>query len=402
MVDTLRDDLEKAFEENEDDAAAARSAATASDDDASKTTVPEPDAADKSDAKTEKADPKTEPKTEPAKAPGAKATGKADGADPKFSYRDPPARWSKEAKEAWAKAFGDLDPANPTHKQIGTLRDMMFQRQEEAERTLQERETELTTKLKEFDGLVKVMAPHVPGIRSMGQEPEAFLGNLLQINRFATDRPDEFVKWFIEQRQLDPAKLFGSAQRAAPGSPEGDDDDPLGLIPKRYKDALSIVPQLQQTIAALQQQVGTVGQQFGTFQQQAQQAQRTQAGTYIQQWSSATDEGGNPMRPHYANQAVREEMIRLIDSGIETDLDKAYDRAVWAIPETREHVLNSQSARAAAERERKAREEASRKRNAAVSINGRSPTVAPSSGGDASGLDLRGALSKAWDDVVSG
>jgi DNA-binding transcriptional regulator/RsmH inhibitor MraZ len=382
--DDLRSQLENAFSDVDDDLQS----------------TPKDDAADKSDDKPADPAPKTAAPADKSDKPAPKSDDKSDDGKPKYSYREPPSRWSKEAKEEWARAFGALDPANPTHKQIGALRDMMVQRANETEADFEKRTAEVTEKAQKLEAVERVLSPYRAAIEQSGSTVEKELGDLLQLNTFATTRPEDFVKWFVGARGLDPAKLFGAATAApsaTPGAGTDEDDDPLGIIPPRYKQALSAIPALQAEIQRLQQGYQQVGTHLQTWQTQNWQQQTSQAASYIDTWSKEADAGGNLLRPHFANPTVKAEIQRLIESKVETDLTRAYDRAVWSIPEVRQQILDSQHAASVAERERAARENAARKRGAAVSIPASGGNVAPVVGGNASEKSLRELLMANWD-----
>ena len=91
---------------------------------------------------------------------------------------------------------------------------------------------------------------------------------------------------------------------------------------------------MQQQIAQLQ---GTIQNQ----QQQAQNMQKQEVQTLIDNFQTAKDEDGNLKHPHF--EAVQNQMAALVGSGQAKDIAEAYDMAVFANPSTRAKVLEEQA-----------------------------------------------------------
>lgn len=151
---------------------------------------------------------------------------------------------------------------------------------------------------------------------------------------------------------------------------------------KHYQDLQPWVQGLQQrpkeTIQALAKQYGVepdsleadeyvdpdtkalkeeITQLKGYLNQQAQVQQQTQQQTYqqqIQEFASASDEGGNPKHPHF--ETVRNEMSRLLSGGLAQTMDEAYEQAVYLRPDLRDQ-LTQQTVEAKLAQERKQRED---------------------------------------------
>lgn len=96
--------------------------------------------------------------------------------------------------------------------------------------------------------------------------------------------------------------------------------------------------------------------------------------------------------PHF--EEVRGEMAKLIEAGIATDLQDAYERAVWLNPGVREKVQGEVAEKAAKEKEAKAREQAEKARKASGSVTG-APGLAGNGGSQAPAPTLRGELERA-------
>ncbi|MCH2458987.1 MAG: hypothetical protein MK186_13180 [Henriciella sp.] len=72
--------------------------------------------------------------------------------------------------------------------------------------------------------------------------------------------------------------------------------------------------------------------------------------------------------PHFDD--VRVEMGRLIEAGIAKDMDDAYERAIWSVPDVRQKVQAEAAEKTAKEREAKAREQAEKAKRASGSVTG--------------------------------
>lgn len=395
---SLREELEAAFETDDD---SQKSTKRIEDDEDTISGGSDPAKEAETDSKDKPAEPAKTGK-EPGKEPAKEAAKDAD--KPKVSFREPPSRWSKEAKELWAKTFAALDDKNPTHKQIGQLRDMIFERNAEMEADYTRKTQEVANERKRLEGVMSLIEPRRAAIEQMGSTVEKELGTLLQLNDYAAQRPYEFLQWFVSTRQLDPAAIAQAvglqAGKQQQQQSQPDDDDPLGIIPQKYKDALAALPQLQATIQGMQQQLGQVGSQWQGFQAQQQQAQLSQVQDYLRNWINEKDDAGNPKRPFYND--VKGDMIAMLEKGIARDYDHAYAMAVAGRPDISQKLRDSEHAARIAEQERRNRERVSRKEAAGASVFG-----GPASGQGAprpregQGDSLRAILESAWDENVS-
>lgn len=129
--------------------------------------------------------------------------------------------------------------------------------------------------------------------------------------------------------------------------------------------------EMQRQMQAYQAQLEQT-QGYLTQQQQAQ--QRAQVEPYLRQieeFQNATNEDGTPKHPYF--QQVFPQMAELIRSGQSSDLESAYNEAVWAIPDARESLL-AQQAKAKAEQQNK---EADKAEQAAKRVTAKSSGSKP-------------------------
>ena len=67
---------------------------------------------------------------------------------------------------------------------------------------------------------------------------------------------------------------------------------------------------------------------------------RQKADQMVADFATAKDENGNPKHPYFED--VRQDMFNIVKSGLESDLDKAYERAIWANTDIRAKIIASQ------------------------------------------------------------
>ena len=68
---------------------------------------------------------------------------------------------------------------------------------------------------------------------------------------------------------------------------------------------------------------------------------RQKADQVVADFMNAKDENGNLKHPYFND--VREDMINIVKSGLETDIEKAYERAIWANNDIRTKIIASQN-----------------------------------------------------------
>lgn len=163
-----------------------------------------------------------------------------------------------------------------------------------------------------------------------------------KLDQFSRQDPAGYAKWFMQQAGLTPQQLFpeiGQVQAQQPAEQEWVDPE----IIKLREELGSLRSQQQQYQAWIQQQEHA---------RMAQSQQATQ--TLIQEFSSSVDEAGTPLYPHFetlkhemAYEMNKPDLARMPDSLEKLKL--AYDRAVYANPQTRQEMLERQQAAQQAE-----------------------------------------------------
>lgn len=142
----------------------------------------------------------------------------------------------------------------------------------------------------------------------------------------------------------------------------------LQAVAQQYGIPLENVQQLQQQqrvdphVAALQQQVQQLTQSQQRQQQEREQAEQHQTQTTIQAFAAA------PGHEHF--EQVKPYMAALLEKDLATDLQDAYDKAIWARPDLRQTVLAAQQQTAEQARVTQAQARAAAAKQAAGSVSG--------------------------------
>lgn len=124
-------------------------------------------------------------------------------------------------------------------------------------------------------------------------------------------------------------------------------------------------PQPDPQYLALQQQLAQQQRELQNWKQEQMRTQETVAQTEIQKFAS------NPANVHF--EAVREDMAKLLNSGLAESLQDAYDKAVWQRGDIRQSLIEQQ--RAEAQRQAIEQSQHAKAKAASVSVKGSSPSA---------------------------
>lgn len=249
----------------------------------------------------------------------------------------PPSSWKKEA----AAEFDKLPP----HVQDEVLR----------------RETDFHKGIEGFKqhadlgrSMERTLQPYMQTIQSLGVPPDQAVGALLRADAMLRNPdPAQRAQYFSQLAQQYGIDLGQAAQ----------------------------VPQRDPYTMQLEQRLSQIQAQQESFQQSQQEQQRQSLNSELTAFSATAE--------HF--EAVREDMAALLQAGRATDLKDAYDKAVYANPQTRQLLLEQQTA--AALKQAQSAALANRAKAASVSVRGSSPA----SGTGAAPTNLRAALESAWE-----
>jgi hypothetical protein len=226
-----------------------------------------------------------------------------DGPDP----IDPPPNWPQQ-EQAF---FRELPPALQ-HAYLDRAKHMM------ADYT---RKTQEIARVRQgYQEMERVISPHVQKWALNGMGPAQAMQQLIALSDYATQSPQEFIKYFANLRGVDLRSL---------GQPQEEE----------YVDPQ--VHALRQQLAGVQQQLNYTAQAQVQAQQAAQQQQYQAAydttNAAIEDFASQVGPDGKPLYPYF-NQ-LEEDMAVEIESGRAASIHEAYERAKWSNPYTRSKLL---------------------------------------------------------------
>jgi chemotaxis protein histidine kinase CheA len=205
-------------------------------------------------------------------------------------YAEPPKSWKKEAQADWQKL-------------PESLRAEVYRREEDFHKGIQH--------YKQFSdigtSLHKVIEPYGQMIVQAGHNAPALIGDLLNMQKVMT----------TGSKQERAAMAMQILQNT------GVSLDELQQVPEQ--------PAIDPNIAALIQKVQSLEGQLTSQSQQREQAEKEDVNTELEKFAA------DAKNEHFKTVAL--DMSALLAQGRASNLQEAYDKAVWANPETREKQL---------------------------------------------------------------
>jgi hypothetical protein len=211
------------------------------------------------------------------------------------------------------------------------------------------------------DPIRDVVAQYADHFTSRGIAPEHGVASLLQTYRQLEQNPAETLRFLAEQYRV-PWGGEQSPNQHARQQPMASQDGQ----PYQQPDIES-----HPTVAALRQQLAMLEQGYGTVQQRIASQDRENAARRVHEAQLLIEKFANDPtnpRPHF--ETVKEDMARLMNARLATDIADAYDKAAWANPTIRATMMAEAQAKAAEEAAKAAREREAAARRAAI-INAR-------------------------------
>jgi hypothetical protein len=264
-----------------------------------------------------------------------------DPAEQSPATRKPPSSWRKDQWDAWGK----LDPQVQAY---------IEQREGEAAKGV----STYKQQFEQAQPILQAIQPFIPELQQHGIQPETWIQNLGNAHRtLALGSPEQKLQMFAKL-----ATDYGVPLQALTG----------GQADPQMAQLLPTVNSLQTRIAQ--------------FEAQTAQAQQAQIMGQIEAFKAKA--------PFFDE--VHPTMAGLLQSGVATDLQSAYDKAI----RLDDNVWSRHQAEQAREANAKRQAELTLKRAAAASPKSSSPTGAVATGGGKK--SLRDTLSAAFDSVDSG
>lgn len=330
----------------------------------------------------------------PAATDDDKEPAAAAADDPAPELAEAPVRWTKEDKETWealrAIAGEDKEAQNVVAKAMGIL----GSRNKQMESGLTQRFQELAAERaqfqetsEKFSKLDSVIAPYRSDYQRMGTDEVAILQQTLALEKHARDNPEQFMTWFAQQRgygQEQIARMFGI--EATPGEREVvvvDENynvlhtDVQPINPQQRQHAAQqqpgaaqadagMHPQLRQYLDGLNREIAELKVGAQSYQQQQMASFEQSADQMLTEFSSATDESGQPAHPFF--QDVRADMGAILTANPNYSLEQAYNAAVHARPDLSAQVWESREIAIRRQQEQAQRNDAQKARRASASL----------------------------------
>lgn len=234
-----------------------------------------------------------------------------------------PEGFTKEAKAEWA----NVPP---------TVQAAVAKREQDMAKGVQE----LKQRQADID---QALQPRMELIRRHGHTPAQAVNQLFSWFEALSANPKVAFPALADSFKFDLKQLMpAQAAPATPAPKEG--EQPVGAVS----------PEVQQYITGLEQKLDgfarAVSQQFGQLQTNFQQQSEAKTQEILNNWAKD--------KPHF--EEVRVAMAHMLQSGLvqpladgSADLDKAYDMALYAIPDVRTQMLAEQQQKQEAERQAK-------------------------------------------------
>lgn len=336
---TLRDTLESAFDE----------VATA-ENTASESSAPV-ETAEETEARAERARDEAGRFTKAEKAAADKA---AKAAEPEAASQAPqrparPSSWKKDYQAKW-DTLVDTDP---------DMANYLLEREQQFARGVSTYKSE-ADRAREFN---QILEPHAPRFQQYGVEPTQYLGRLLEIdNVLATGTPQQKLALLQSMASAVGVAEYLGGGTAPEGAPQG------GYVP----------PEVMNTLTHLQNRLQS-------FELQQERAEQTRINREIDAFAENA--------PYLDD--VKDTMAQLLETGMATDLQTAYDKAVRLHDDVFQQYQEQQRLASERDRQHAAKQAAARARSAAVSPRSSTPTGSATA--SPQGDDIRSALSAAFD-----
>lgn len=212
-----------------------------------------------------------------------------------------------------------------------------------------------------YAGIDRVIGQRERAWAMNGVSPEQALNQIFALSDFAAEKPEDFIRYFAEQRGIDLGTIGSGAS--------GDQNTQQGYVDP---ELLAVRRQVQELQRNLQHSQQTEKQRQEQAKRAAYEQQLARTTEMVNQFASQTDKNGRLLYPFF-NELEEDIAIELQSKRART-VAEAYNNAVWANPSTRAKML----ARSRSLENAKARAKAEAAKRAAVSKPGGNGVAGPS------------------------
>jgi hypothetical protein len=239
----------------------------------------------------------TEPSDHPEEA-------KAETVQQAASSIAPPHSWSAEAKAKWATVPPELQT-------------VIAKRETEAHEAI----TRAGQQIKMFEPMARVIEQNADTFRRNNLAPQDGVERLLAVEQWLATDPASAIGEIARAYGVDLQRLNGDQPAATDGTRQGTQPDPL--------------------VSTLQSQLAATAKEVNQLKSYLTAQQRTQHET--EQFAldrQIADFAKDQKHPHF--ETVRKTMAKLMEADDGLSMADAYERATYAIPETRQRILADQ------------------------------------------------------------
>lgn len=299
---------------------------------------------------------------EPVEEPIEEGAEPEEAAAPAAPQSQAPEAFSAEAKAEWAKA----------PKQI---QDAILKREQDVAKGVQA----LRQNYSEID---QALAPRMELIRRHGHSPGQAVNQLFAWFEALSANPREAFPALMNSFRIDPRQIWDFNQAQQQAQPQVQYDPQTGQPIQQGQQPEMVSPATQQYINGLESRLNqlsnAVAQRFGNLESTFQQQSEMKTQEILNQWAQGKE--------YFED--VRQMMAHLIGSGAVpplpnggADLDKAYDMAMYALPDVRGKIAAAKEAKDKADRKAKADAEKAAQQAAAAKARRASGSIGSSAPG---------------------
>lgn len=285
--------------------------------------TPEFEADDRKDQQhAEAAEPEIEEEAPKEEAAAEEAPAETEVEPEEEEQLTAPEHWKAEDRTA----FESLSPEG---------RQVLLSQSKSIERGYNQRIRGFDDKMKEYDNFLEVMQPMQGQLQNAGLDRIAGIRTLLQAQQMLSSNPEAGLQQLLSQYGGNDAREIVTNIATRMGL--------LNAAPSEAEDYRT------PNELAMQQQLDQITQSLNQTQNNAVQQRTNEAQNQITLFSSAEDDSGNLLHPHF--EALQTQMGSLINGGHASGLDQAYEQAMWANADLRNELIKAQTAQVAHDQE---------------------------------------------------
>ena len=304
-----------------------------------------------------------------------------EGTEEKQDQSEPEPEVAEEAAEESGEEDDTLEaPQHWSQVDRETFHSLDSEGQDFLLRRHREMEADYTRKTQDISEIRKAVDEYKGDIDLAGLTPGQAIRNLLAVNKYLRESPQEAVQWIAQSNGVN------LQNQNTQDFPEMGED---------YDDYSSTDPEVD----TLRQEINMMKQQ--QLQQSTSQAnqEKMRVEAVIEAFKSQKDTEGNLKHPYF--QDLEKEMAVLANAdrmvGKNPDIHDLYERAVWSNPDVRKKKLSEVQKSESANTRASKKAKLDRARKASSGVRGGTSTT-EDAGNNLKTLSIKDELAAAWDD----